>query len=96
MIEETTLAKVAGVLAGAVLALVFVPPKTIHGFFQRLTIALVVGAVGSETLRVNYLGWPDSWDNIIAAHAITAFSSWWILGILKGIPERIAAKKLEE
>lgn len=96
MIAEGTAAKIIGILAGSILALVFLPPKTIKGFMQRLASAIIFGAVAGAPLRIHYLGWDEDFDSIIGAFALASFCSWWAMGTIKGVSEKIFPKKIED
>lgn len=87
MIPEITLAKLLGGLAGAILALVFLPPKTLAGFFRRSIASLITGPVFAPITHAQF-GWADTWEMWLAAAALTAFISWYALGVIVG-----AAKK---
>lgn len=71
--------KMIGILAGAFLSLVFVPPKTIKGFFRRVSAAIVFGWIFGHIFLAIILRWTEmerSTDDVIAAWAISSFSSW--------------------
>jgi hypothetical protein len=90
MITEVTIAKLLGGFAGATMALVFLPPKTLAGFFRRSVASLIAGPVFAPITHAQ-MGWPDTWENHLAAAALTAFVSWWVLGVVVS-----AAKKFIE
>lgn len=94
MIAEGAVAKIIGVLGGAFLALVFVPPRTIAGFLRRLFSAIVFGWLFGGPVR-DYLGWAGSDENIAAAFAMAAFFSWWGMGVSTKIAEKFVEKKLD-
>lgn len=78
---ETVIAKLAGTVAGAFLALVLIPPRTKQGFFRRLTAALVSGPIfGPLVLR--YMQWEGIEENIVASSCLAAMVSWWSLGVI--------------
>jgi hypothetical protein len=87
MITEVTIAKLVGGFAGAVLALIFIPPKTLAGFFRRSIASLITGPVFAPVTHAQF-GWADTWEMWLAASALTSFLSWWLLGVIVG-----AAKK---
>lgn len=71
--------KLIGATAGAVLALVFVPPRTRRGFVRRLSAALIFGVVFAAPVRM-WAGFSDDAEGMIAAACLTGFVSWWIMG----------------
>ena len=75
MLGEGLAAKIAGVVAGAFLALVFDPPRSRLGFVRRSTSALVAGWVFGH-LVLAYAGWEETFDNVMAAWCLAAFCSW--------------------
>ncbi len=68
-----------GSFLGAILALVFQPPKTLPEFATRSVFSLISGAVFGEPVR-EWLKWSDRPTMVIAAAAITALASWWAWG----------------
>jgi hypothetical protein len=81
MITEVTIAKLAGAFAGSVLALIFIPPKTLAGFFRRAVASLITGPIFSPITHAQF-GWADTFEHHLAAAALTAFLSWWLLGLV--------------
>jgi hypothetical protein len=94
MITESLLIKIIGALAGAVLALVFIPPKTFTGFTRRMTASLIVGPIFSPVVH-SYMLWPDKWEHHLAAAALTAFLSWWMLGVIINAVRKWLTAKVE-
>lgn len=89
--EAETLAKIIGVAAGTFLSIVFIPPKTINGFFRRLLSAIVFGWIfGPEMLQLlqKQAGWSATIDDITAAWAIAAFMSWYAMGLISKFLKR--------
>jgi hypothetical protein len=82
MIESINPVKLLGVLGGAFLALVFIPPRTIRGFLRRSLSAVVFGSLFGHLVLVK-LEWPATDENIMAAYATASFTSWWLMGALK-------------
>ena len=71
--------KSAGSLAGATLAFIFLPPKTLGQFAQRGIFSVGSGLLfGGNVL--DYLHWADTPRRSIAADAITAMLSWFVFG----------------
>lgn len=86
MIGETVAAKIIGAVAGTILALVFIPPRTWRGFFQRTAAAMVFGIVFEPVAR-SWGGFDPSGEGIAAGSAAAAFASWWIMGAAKRTAE---------
>jgi hypothetical protein len=86
MITESLIAKIIGVISGACLALIFIPPRSISGFIRRSTAAVVAGMTLGTPTRL-YLGWEADAESVIAAFCIAAFCSWWGMGLAKRILE---------
>ncbi len=76
------LLKMIGAFAGAVLALIFVPPKTLNGFIRRGTFALVSGPILGPYVQ-GWAGFSDGWEGLVAASSMAAFVSWWLAGSIK-------------
>lgn len=73
--------KLVASMCGAVLALIFQPPKTKAEFWTRTAFSIVSGFIfGGQTRE--YLKWPVTMDTDIAATCLTALLSWWIMGAL--------------
>lgn len=71
--------KFIGASAGAVLALVFVPPRTLQGFFRRGAAALISGPIFAPYVQT-WAGFSNDTDGLISAACLTAFGSWWLMG----------------
>lgn len=72
------LIRVVGSLTGAFLALVFQPPKVTSELVTRGLFSLICGFVFSPPLR-DYLKWAPSTEIDLAAAALTAMLSWWLM-----------------
>ena len=72
-------AKFVGAASGTVLALVFQPPKTVADFVTRSIFSLISGLVFSSPVR-DYFHWVPSLETELAAGALVAMLSWWIMG----------------
>lgn len=86
MIAESAIAKTIGTLLGTLLALVFIPPKTKKGFYQRAVTALIVGWVSAPFISpwlVSHTSIEPGWDLHVGSGAVGAFCSWWGLGLVK-------------
>ncbi len=80
--DETALGivfKVAGSIAGSVLALIFQVPKNRAEFVTRAVFSLLCGILFSDVTR-DYFKWAETWQMIIAAGAVTAMLSWFCMG----------------
>lgn len=75
------LSKVFGVSAGAFIALVFIPPKTLREFASRVVVSIGAGIIFAHPLR-EYLEWGADSEHIVAAAALAAFISWWAAGLI--------------
>lgn len=93
MLTESAIIKLAGALAGTVLALVFLPPRTLWGFFRRTVASLICGPIFAPIVQA-YLAWPNEWEHILASAALAAFISWFVLGIIVSSAKRIIGNKL--
>jgi hypothetical protein len=74
--------KLLGALGGAVLAVVFVPPRTIKGFVRRITAALIAGPMFGPYAQA-WAGFSDTWEGMAGAACLVAFASWWLMGAIK-------------
>jgi len=72
-------AKVTGSVGGAMLALLFQPPKTINEGKRRAAISLLAGLTTGELLRQFY-NLPPNFEMWMASAAIVSAGSWWIIG----------------
>jgi len=79
MIGEGIAAKLIGVVSGALLALVFDPPRSRTGFIRRTVVAIVGGFIFGHIV-LHFLEWPETTENMIAAWCISSASSWYVLG----------------
>lgn len=89
MIESPMIAKLLGILGGTLLALVFIPPRTVSGFVRRTIAAIVFGFFFGHIVLA-YLEWAPTDENITAAWAIASFSSWYLMGISRKVMERLS------
>ncbi|WP_144378553.1 hypothetical protein [Mesorhizobium amorphae] len=78
--------KLEGSLAGAIVALVFVPPRTKSGFFRRSIVALICGVAFAPVVRFK-AGFSDDAEGLFAAACLAAFVSWWFAGAIKRAAE---------
>ncbi len=95
MIPESVLIKAAGALSGTILALVFIPPRTLAGFFRRSTASLICGPIFSPVVH-SYLVWPNAWEHWLAAAALTSFVSWWLLGVIISLAKKWLGEKVTD
>ena len=75
------LVKIGGPFLGAVLALIFQPPKTRSEFVTRSAFSIISGLLFSEPAR-EYLKWADTWQMGLAAGALCAALSWWLMAAI--------------
>lgn len=75
------LSKVIGVGAGAFIAIVFIPPKTLREFASRIVVSIASGIIFAHPFR-EYLEWSADSEHVIAASALASFISWWVLGLI--------------
>lgn len=94
MITEGVLIKLGGAIAGSVLALVFLPPKTLAGFFRRSTASLICGPIFAPVVH-SYLLWPGEWEHWLASAALTSFISWWLLGAVVALAKKMLSDKTQ-
>ena len=96
MIPEAAAAKLLGTVAGAVLALVFLPPRTLWGFIRRLIIAVIFGPISAPFIAPHLLTVTridQGFDLQVGSAAVGAFCSWWLLGAIHRIAERFGNKE---
>jgi len=86
------IAKVTGVIAGTALALVFNPPDSRRGFFQRSFVAIVFGLVFGPVFIWKF-EMPMTAEYIVVAFAAAAFLSWSTLSVAAAAVEKIGIKK---
>ena len=71
--------RVLGAIAGTVLALVFLPPKTRTEFIRRASLSMICGIIFGDAVR-DYLKWADLAQMDIASSAGTSMLSWPVVG----------------
>lgn len=84
--------KIAGAFVGAIIALVFVPPRSRWGFARRLTAAMLFGPTFGPFAQEK-LGFGDG---AFAASCLASIVSWSILGGLKRAADMWASKQGQE
>lgn len=87
--------KLLGIFAGAFLSLVFVPPRSVKGFFRRVSAAIVFGWIFGHFFLALILRWTEaerSPEDVVAAWALASFTSW----IAMGAYTRYVANKSEK
>ena len=72
--------KAASAVGGAGLALVFQPPKTRREAAQRAVFSPILGFIGADPVRIEYLKWADTMPNLIACTVLVSLVSWWAFG----------------
>ncbi len=73
-----------GSLTGAIMALVFITPKTRAEAIRRLVTSIACGVIFEHIIR-SYFAWPDDSENVIAAASAAAFISWWLMGAIVSV-----------
>ncbi len=73
--------KLAGAVAGACLALIYLQPKTMAEFVTRSAFSVISGVVFSEGVR-DGAKWPSTFNYDLAAAALTAMLSWFVMAML--------------
>lgn len=74
-------AKAAGAFFGSLLALIYQPPKNRSEFWTRSIFSLISGALFGSPLR-EFLKWADRIEMHVAAAALAAALSWWLMAAL--------------
>ncbi len=92
MITESVIIKFAGAIAGTILALVFLPPKTLTGLARRAVASLICGPIFSPVVHA-YLIWPNVWEHWLAAAALTSFISWFCMGLIVAAARKVLGDK---
>lgn len=85
-------ARILGVLFGVFLALAVNPPRSRRGFFQRSSAGVIVGWV-STPYTVEYFNMKHTDDNVMLAACGMSYVSWWLLGGVRRIAEKIGTKE---
>ncbi len=78
-------------LAGSILALLVIPPKTRTEAARRGLVAFIGGHIGGPPLH-EWLEISSGAENSGFALALAAFISWWVLGALPKVVGRIKSK----
>jgi hypothetical protein len=73
------LAKMAGAIFGAVVALLVVMPRTRSGFVRRVAVSIPVGLIFGWVPPL-FFTFPDGIEGYIASSFIMAFGAWWLTG----------------
>lgn len=73
--------KIASAIIGAVMALVFQPPKNRAEFTTRAVFSIFAGTVFADPVR-DWFKWADTTPYHVAAGALTAMLSWWLMGMI--------------
>lgn len=68
-----------GAIAGAAVALLFLPPKSRTEFARRFALSIIVGMIFADPVRVR-LGQEAVWQNYLAGSAGVAMLGWFIIG----------------
>ncbi len=73
--------KICGATAGAILALIYLQPKTMAEFVTRSAFSVISGVVFSEGAR-EWLKWPATTNYEIASATLTALLSWFVMSAI--------------
>lgn len=92
MITESLILKFIGAFAGTVLALVFIPPRSISGFIRRAVASLMCGPIFAPVAHT-YLNWPGAWEHWLASAALVSFISWWTMGLVIAAARKLLGDK---
>lgn len=87
MTIETLIAKAVGSVSGAVLSLIFIPPRSVGEFARRGSASLIGGMVGGQYVH-DFRTWPEGFDYYVLASALAGFVTWWGLGAIKLVAEK--------
>ncbi len=68
-----------GAIAGAAVALLFLPPKSRTEFIRRFSVSIICGMIFADPVRAR-LGQEPVWQNYLATSAGVALLSWVIIG----------------
>lgn len=85
-------AKAISSFGGSVLALIFQPPRTMREFWQRLIFSAGCGFAFGDTVRTEYLHWPESDPNVYASIVGVAAISWFVAPLALKLGSVIMAK----
>lgn len=84
--EDSTVAKIVGVLSGAFLSLSYDPPRSRAGFLRRGASSVIFGWIfGAPALE--FLEKPETYNNIVAAFCLASMLSWSAIGVFKRLVE---------
>lgn len=71
-------ARVVGAVWGAIVALLFLPPKTKGEAIRRFIAPVVIGTIASPVF-LYYIHWPLTLDYFIASSGAISCLSWFLL-----------------
>lgn len=75
-IWEIVALRLTGGAGGSIIAVAIVQPNTLPGFFKRLLVSMTSALMLTPVL-MDYLGWLQTPDNLVAASCIVAALAWW-------------------
>ncbi len=90
-IVGSLLLKWIGAMAGAVLALLFAPPRNMRGFRRRGSFSLIAGMVFATPAR-ELLGFAPDAEGMVAGACFAAATAW---GVMEAVMRVIRAYKQE-
>jgi hypothetical protein len=96
--EFSEMARIAGSIAGTIVSLAFIPPKTRVEFFGRTAASSIVGYIfGIYALpSMAAAGVLPDRNGVLAATCLTAFLAWWLLGYVIKIARARAESRIGE
>lgn len=81
--------KIGSAFAGAILALIFKPPRSRGEAWRRLAFTVIAGAAAGGPMWAEVLRWQDTVENMAFATLLAAAVSWFVapvfLAALKGL-----------
>lgn len=81
------LAKLAGAVFGAIVALLVVMPRTRSGFWRRVAVSIPVGMILGFVPPL-FFTFPDGVEGYIASSFVMSAGAWWIAGKARKMIQR--------
>lgn len=91
---ENLSAKLVGALAGALLSILFIEPKSSKEGWRRFVGSLIAGPIIS-TLVLHQTQWPPTWEFVLLSALIAAFLSYPVLKTGYRVAQAWVEKKAE-
>jgi len=93
MIDGNGIDRLIGAGAGALIAVLFIPPKSWNEAIRRLAVGTISGIIFMLPFRDWLMNWPDTVEYMVASACFVALAAWWILGAIpKAIDIWVAAR----